>query len=467
LHFLLDNMRNLIRIQDALHDLHVPTDSNHPDDHIVSLSCNQALGKLYLLTLHGQLHCCETHDGLCWKYSTILLFDDIQEHWMKVDYVAVTNTVVCLSREGSLASIEEDPSTGFPGPPEQIGAIDGGIAAAAWHPDYSSLVLLTNTHNLLCMSNAWDVLNEVPFVPHCTESVGNGNGLSLPSCSLSWKGDGELLSIVSTDQDDRVAKVRVLNPQLEVVAVSRQVGEGSGAVVRGIGSVAAFATNGAYIATITQKAGAAGGGPVGVVAMSHQVTLLEKNGLRHGDFDILAPPVTLFNNSTSSGYGPWTVTALEWDIPSTLLAVAMTASSSAQDGRFLGCVQLYYRENYRWYLKQQWVEPQLQWLGFDSEVVNRCYFSQHLKGQETADTKQEREVQERSPQQLFRVVDIYWATSRAETRDSSVCVTDGNQLLLTPLGYHTVPPPMSMYQCPLSKTPSSVAVQVAFWTRNE
>ncbi len=436
-------MRNLIRIQDTLHSIQFQTSEGDKnviaerlgDDNIVSIACSQALGKLYLLTASGILICFENHDGLSWKYSTKLLFEDMVEDWFKVDYVAVTNTVVCISRQGSLVCIEEDAVDGNPiGEPDQIGVIEGGIVAASWHPDYSCLVIFTNNNTILSMSNSWEVLNEVQF-PH---KVVNSKA------DLSWKGDGEMLSIVSIDEVDGVSKVRILNPQLEIVATSRNVGEGAASVMKGIGCVVAFATNGAYVAAHQVKPGGEG----------HAVALVEKNGLKHGDFDIRTPAVPVQHK-------PWEVTALDWDLPSTLLAVAMRSypiDKSSSTINFVGCVQVYYRENYHWYLKQQWVDHDLTWLGFDSELANRLYLSQLVEIPSLSGIIYD---------QALRVVDIYWSVSRTETRDSTVCVSDGSSLLLTPLGYHSVPPPMSMYQENLAAFQAnwkfSVASQVSFW----
>jgi len=42
----------------------------------------------------------------------------------------------------------------------------------------------------------------------------------------------------------------------------------------------------------------------------------------------------------------------------------------------MGCVQLYYRSNYHWYLKQQWTGMDMKLLFFDSEVSNRIYLTE-------------------------------------------------------------------------------------------
>ena len=62
------------------------------------------------------------------------------------------------------------------------------------------------------------------------------------------------------------------------------------------------------------------------------------------EFEVQVPHI-------EEGYGEWSVTALHWDLPSTILAVSLSAASTEN---ILGVVQLYYRDNYHWYLKQSW-----------------------------------------------------------------------------------------------------------------
>jgi hypothetical protein len=133
---------------------------------------------------------------------------------------------------------------------------------------------------------------------------------------------------------------------------------------------------------------------------------------------------------------------------STLLAVgwkAMITSSEQeqeQEQSFLGCVQIYYRENYYWYLKQQWVEDELSFLGFDKEQTSKCYLT-HLSSYSIT-------TGEIISSRVFRIIETTWKIMSNTTRDGTVCVIDGEIIHFTPLGYHNVPPPMSMYQEKLS-----------------
>jgi hypothetical protein len=131
-----------------------------------------------------------------------------------------------------------------------------------------------------------------------------------------------------------------------------------------------------------------------------------------------------------SDHSDWTVTSLHGDVTSLILAVTWKCSAlTNQKDNYIGCIQLYYRENYYWYLKQQLYEEGLNFLAFDPENSSRFFVKQASA--------------------LLRTVMIHWTVHSSHLRDGSVFMMDGPELQCTPLGYHSVPPPMSMYQEPL------------------
>jgi hypothetical protein len=73
--------------------------------------------------------------------------------------------------------------------------------------------------------------------------------------------------------------VRMFNRNLEVTATGRNVADGDLSVMKSMGGVTAYATNGSYVAVTQQR-----------IKGKHQVALVERNGLRHGDFDIRVSP---------------------------------------------------------------------------------------------------------------------------------------------------------------------------------
>lgn len=211
---------------------------------VVSIACNHQLGRVYLLSEDGKLSFCDNSEGdlRCYRQQT-LLFDDLHEKWMQIDYVAAIASIVCISEQGSIATIaESEEQAAAAAEPEQIGMIDNGISAASWSPDYSCLLMVTNNDSLLCMSVIWDVLYEVP-TPKRSPST--------PS-KVSWKGDGEMVAIQSTD-DDSVSRVRIYNSSLELLAVNRNVADGEASTMKGVGHAMAFASNGSYVAVHQER----------------------------------------------------------------------------------------------------------------------------------------------------------------------------------------------------------------------
>lgn len=244
---------------------------------VTCIATDKSATELFALTNIGRLLCfCIVDFTLTYRCSWILESSASDNGWFDVNYIAGTGSLVCVSHSGSIVSIQDDVNTGFHASiTEQIGAIDDGICTAKWNPDQSCLIIVTNVDTLILMSNTWDVLEEVPLAARCIGS----------KASVSWRGDGEFLSLVSTDKADGNARVRVLNRNLEVVATSRNVADGEASVMKGLGSAVAFAGNGSYIAVHQQR-----------VKGKHQVALLERNGLRHGDFDVRVSSSLLANS---------------------------------------------------------------------------------------------------------------------------------------------------------------------------
>ena len=343
--------------------------------------------------------------------------------WFNVAVVAETGAIVCVSHSGLLVSIKEDPETGrWSDVVEQEGDVEGGIAAAAWSPDTNRLALLTNNDTVLLMTGYWDVLEEVPLP-----------AARVPSslCGFSWRGDGEYLSMITVDADDGLARARVFTKDLELHATGRNVADGPASALKNLDPVVAYATNGSLVALAQQRSRA-----------KLQVVFVERNGLRHGEFDVRCP-------SPDSESGQWEVQSLHWDMPSTLLAVGLRWRGAAGDDDGNGAdngvatrqpaVQIYYRSNYHWYLKQQWQAPGLRCLGFDTEAVGRLFMAQVPPSFGFQPSAAEAAT-------ALRIVDLAWDVCGSGLADGTVAVVDGATLLLTPLALSTVPPPMSMHR---------------------
>lgn len=239
-------MRNIILLQDRIHTViseHLATAPK--GSRITSVASDKSSSEFFVLTNIGVLFCFYVTDfTVTFRCSWLLNSDEIDNEWFDVNYIAGIGSVVCISHSGNISCIEDNVVTGHHSEMvEQIGAIDGGISTVRWNPDQNSLVIVTNSDTLLLMSNTWDVLEEVPINPRV---------LTAPT-SISWRGDGESFSFVSTDSEDNIARVRIYNRSLEMTAVGRNIADGDASVMKGIGAVTSFANNGSYVAVAQQR----------------------------------------------------------------------------------------------------------------------------------------------------------------------------------------------------------------------
>lgn len=434
-------MRNIILLRDQLLALSSSSSSSFvdlsPSSAIVCIAHDKGSSQFFALTQTGSIYCCsEVDDG--YRVIRILYASEPTDEamlsisccgWFDVSYLAGTGVLACLSYNGDIVSFELDGPTAVDGVGDQVGVIDGGIAAAAWSPDRECLVLLTNNSSILCMSSSWEVLYEVALPADMATDSGIG-------ADVSWKGDGEYFALISVDKGDNQAKLRIYNKHLELSATARNVAEGPGSVMKGIGRVVAFSSSGNYVSVCQER-----------VRGRLQVALVEPNGLRHGDFDLQLPPVP-------PGCDKWVEASIAWDLTSSVVAIGLVAVQSRLrvegDGSSgdpamvpIGLVQFYTRGNYHWYLKQQWVAEGLRFLRFDEESVGRCYMS--MANSTATDPG-------RMSCPVLRLIDFSWDTCSSASSNGTVAVVDGSKLLLTPLGWCTVPPPLSKHVVSIAST---------------
>lgn len=261
-------MRNLIEHREIFLEIGVSLSSG-PAVSVHSDSIRGSAGDLVVCTRGGTLARVPVAEGklLAWDLNKEIDSGDVDDTWFYSASIVETNSVFMASRKGTLASVKagEAPSSVAEGV-EVEGYIDAGIASALWSPDQSSLAIVTRANTLLIMTDSFDVLQELPVTPMAHNS----------ECALSWSGDGEYLSMLSTDEADNIARVRTMTKHLEAVSTGRGVQDGPAGVVKDLcSSMLAFAPNASLIASVQRKAGG-----------KYQVVFFEKNGLRHGEFDV-------------------------------------------------------------------------------------------------------------------------------------------------------------------------------------
>lgn len=171
--------------------------------------------------------------------------------------------------------------------------------------------------------------------------------------------------------------------------------------------------------------------------IQRDVIFYERNGLRRYEFPVVRPQAT--------------VKQLKWSPDSALLALWVGSDAThqqKQDGES-DSVQLAFRNNYHWYTKQDLTVPQ------GSGPLVDIFFHPDNALQVFLLTTQ-----------FITSYTLQWdvlASSRAPPHDAGlVNVVDGRDLLVTPLRYENVPPPMSSYRLRNPDRSAQVPVHTTF-----
>lgn len=228
---------------------------------------------------------------------------------------------------------------------EIVGSIDAGISAAAWSPDEELLAITTVANTLLLFSRNIENISSITLTPEDASlsshvSVGWGKketqfkgkrakalqdptvpervdeGVLCPyddrTVAISWRGDGAFFAVNSIELERRIIRVFSREGQLDSVSEP----------VDGLEGTLSWRPSGNLIAGIKRHDDKA------------EVVFFERNGLRHGQFDLRFSPDDLRRQQTPM--------SLKWNIDSNVLAVSFSHK-----------VQLWTMSNYHYYLKQE------------------------------------------------------------------------------------------------------------------
>jgi len=341
---------------------------------------------------------------------------------------ADTQTICLVLAHGDIVLVRQDPQ---PGEEliEIVGSVDAGIAAASWSPDEELLVLATKADTVLFMTRDFEptsnitlstddikVSNHVSVGWGKKETQFKGRGVAkalrdptVPEhidegalssfddgeVSISWRGDGQYVamnSILESEPQRRI--VRMYSREGVLESVSEPVNSLEGAL--------SWKPSGQLIAGVQRRSD-----------RGIDVVFFERNGLRHGEFDLR---LTKEEAEMLGGH-----IRLSWNIDSSVLAVSMADR-----------VQLWTMGNYHYYLKQE--------IRFDSSALNRDLATAwHPE----------------KPLQLacsngaeIRMLDYTLAVNRGPVEPPNdlglVAVIDGKVVKITPLRMANVPPPMAL-----------------------
>jgi len=264
---------------------------------------------------------------------------------LSLHHFADTSTSCLILAGGDIVLVREDPSS-TEELVEIVGSVDVGISAAAWSPDEELLAITTQADTLLLMSRDIENIASINLTPEDVNvsshvSVGWGKketqfkgkraralqdptvpesideGVLSPlddrSVTISWRGDGAWFAL-SKVEEERRRMIRVYSREGQLDSVSEPVDGLEGAL--------SWRPSGNLIASTRRTED------------KIEVVFFERNGLRHGQFDLRFTPEELAALSI-----PLT---LKWNSDSNVLAVS-----------YPNKVQLWTMSNYHYYLKQE------------------------------------------------------------------------------------------------------------------
>ncbi|KAF2441894.1 elongator complex protein 1 [Karstenula rhodostoma CBS 690.94] len=356
---------------------------------------------------------------------------------LSLHHFADSSTSCLVLAGGDIVLVREQPEDGQD-LVEIVGSVDAGISAATWSPDEELLAIVTHADTMLLMSRDIDNIASVTLSPEDVNvsnhvSVGWGKketqfkgkraralqdptvpetvdeGVLSPldnhSVAISWRGDGAYFTVNTVEQERRRI-IRVYSREGQLDSVSEPVD--------GLLGTLSWRPSGNLITSVRHTID------------KIEVVFFERNGLRHGQFDLRLTAEELQNLSR-----PLT---LSWNSDSNVLAVSYSDK-----------VQLWTMSNYHYYLKQELFFPE------QAAATVRCSWDPERPLSLALSTA--------GSLQILEYASTVAGGSVAPPHDSGLVASiDGLNLKITPLRIANVPPPMSMLQLPLDRN----AVDVAF-----
>ncbi|KAF2025124.1 IkappaB kinase complex, IKAP component [Setomelanomma holmii] len=321
---------------------------------------------------------------------------------------------------------------------EIVGSVDTGISAAAWSPDEELLAITTLADTLLLMSRDIENIASINLAPEDVNvsthvSVGWGKketqfkgkrarALQDPtvpetidegvlssfddhSVTISWRGDGACFAVNKIEEGQR-RMIRVFSREGQLDSVSEPV--------NGVEGALSWRPSGNLIAGIRRS------------DEKLEVVFFERNGLRHGQFDLRLTSEELQSLTASP--------TLLWNSDSSVLAVMFPDRS-----------QLWTMSNYHYYLKQELVFPEA------AKQTVRCVW--HAEKPLTV------ALSTSTALQILEYSSVVTAGSTLPPHDFGLIVSiDGLSLKITPLRLANVPPPMALHTLSLERKAIDVAV---------
>jgi elongator complex protein 1 len=298
-----------------------------------------------------------------------------------------------------------------------VGAVQEGILAMSWSPDQELVIFATGNDTVLAMSKDWEMLfeNPIDLIPPKQQKAGTTTKavqqpITKQPTKICWRADGKFFVVISTDASDGKQWIRIWERSGGLFARNETT-------VTGLLSSVHWRPDGSIIAVPQYLAN----------KNETNIAFFEKNGLQHYEF--------LLEKGGASQ-----VRSLQWNADSDVLAVHFVPHSQTQ----IEVVQLWYRGNYHWYLKQE--------LRFDAQSAPTFV---------TWDNNISLRLHVMCNNGTYQCYDFCWDHTISSGNDKSnpcTCVViDTKKLLFTPFRYAVVPPPMSAASLDCSKAVSNIS----------
>ncbi|XP_047028993.1 putative elongator complex protein 1 [Helicoverpa zea] len=413
---------------------------------------NVSFGDLNLKS-ENKLIVCNGHDEVsssnelyvCTHNLSVICFDENNEaKWTKdlsdiaspdnspvnITFLGLTNTLCVGLANGELITISDNGNI-----VDSAGVCDNGLLAMEWSPDQELLVLVTKDMNMILM-NMFDPIHEINLF---NEEFGEKQFITVgwgkketqfhgsagkqaaklknevvadptvddDAVKISWRGDGNLYAVGFMMNGIRRFKVFDKEGHLQYTSEKQQ----------GLESNLSWRPSGNLIAT-TQK-----------LNEKYLVSFFEKNGLKHGEFDVPVNANTVVEDIT-------------WSSDSEILTLQCRDTISN-----VQTVLLYTIGNYHWYLKQT--------LTFNAEQnISRIMWDNDF---DIANNKKLHVFLHNGQHFSYNWI---WNVDNSRgfgaDDDAVVAVIDGNKLLLTGFRQTVVPPPMSAFEIQVDANINSV-----------
>ncbi|CAA7389646.1 unnamed protein product [Spirodela intermedia] len=269
---------------------------------------------------------------------------------------------------------------------EVVGKLEGGVKSLASSPDGALLAVTTGLGQLLVMTYDWEVLYETEIDPQLTDVLNS---------RITWRGDGKYFATLSGLQNTACSgKLKIWERDSGNLHATTDSKAFMGFSLDWMPSGAKLAC--AYNRNDEKKC--------------PSIVFYEKNGLERSSFSI--------NENMETQ-----VETLRWNCSSDLLAASITC-------RECDAIKLWYFSNNQWYLKQEIRYSKNNGVRFAWNPTKPLHLICWTLG--------------------GRVTTYSFVWTTAVTDTSVALVVDDSSILVSPLAFSLMPPPMSLFKLKFS-----------------